>query len=120
MTITVKVFINHITGVSIWLVVNPLSCFVDHDVLFAFQRKLGNGVDKKTHAVAFHPEDFFEGIVGHNFIIDGSIVPGSAIESSAKVINLSEKLSFTQVFRVLKQQMFKEMCEAGFAGFFAT
>ncbi|EMR00780.1 hypothetical protein ADICEAN_04093 [Cesiribacter andamanensis AMV16] len=114
----IECFVDHIAGVSVGLVIVALPLFVFHYQFFVLQGGAGYGIDKKAHAIGFHPEHFLKGILGDGLIVNGAIRPGAAVEGAAQIIDAAEKMAFRHVFGALKEHMLKEVRKACSARFF--
>jgi len=109
MPFRIQIFGNHPIGMSVRLIVVPLSFFILNDVLLDVKGFLSYRVNHVAHAVRLEPEDHFEGIFRNNLKIGGSIIAGSAIQGSSCIFDHLEKLVFAHMFRTLKHHVFKKM-----------
>ena len=111
MALRIKIFQHQGIALSKRTILS-LSFFIRHYIDLPFQAGLSDRIDKKTHPVRLHPQHFFKGIPGNRFIIIGSIHSSTSIACSAQFLNFFEKSISAEMFRTLKQHMFKKMCKA--------
>ena len=55
MSLWIHILNSHIVAMTIGPIINSLSFFVLHNFLLIFKCRLGNGRQKPTHSVGFHP-----------------------------------------------------------------
>ena len=91
-------FVNHIAGMAIRLIVHTLPLFILDNLLLVFQYLLCDGIDHIPHTVALHPQNALECILGHDLVVDGPVVPGTAVELTAGIIDNLKKIAFAYIF----------------------
>src|SRR5690606_727943 len=103
----IKVFVNHITGVAVRIVIYTLSFFILNHFLLILKCRFRDGINKISHSVTFQPHNEFHSIFWNHFIIYSSVFPGSSVEGSSGILNHFEELILTYVFRLLKKHVLK-------------
>src|SRR5688572_13896229 len=106
----VKGLIDNVKGMTIRRVVDALALLIFYNLLFLFQNRICNGVDKPAELVSLRPQHLFQRIVGNSLKIIGSIAVGGTVCARATDprTHLVEP-TLPKILRLQKQKVFKEV-----------
>ena len=84
MTLGVEIFTDHVTRVAVGCIIDTLAFFILDDLFFTLKRRIGDRIDHVAHAIRVDPEYLFQGIGGHDFVVNRSIGPGAAVAAATQ------------------------------------